>query len=218
MQSPRQSAYPIDTVFLDRWSARSFDHGEMPLHDLLTILEAGRWAPSAYNMQPWRFLYARRNDFAWTTFVNVLNPFNRSWAGDASALIVLLSDTLQTGGDTPGNRLSRYNSFDAGAAWAQVALQAAMLGYHAHAMAGLEFADARNQLEIPDRYRIEVTIAIGRKGDRENLPEALQGRELPSDRKPLHQIAFHGRFPHDDTDIDHTPDRVQHGAYSNAAE
>ncbi|MEM9441831.1 MAG: nitroreductase family protein, partial [Pseudomonadota bacterium] len=91
--------------------------------------------------------------------------------------------------------ISHYNSFDAGAAWMQIALQATALGYAAHAMAGLIFDKAPEVLNLPERFRLEVGIAIGRRADAARLPDDLQLRELPSGRMPLDQICFQGLFP-----------------------
>lgn len=191
----RTPDHPIEPVFLARWSPRAYDASAMPADDLLTILEAARWAPSAYNLQPWRFLYARRGDAHWQTFLGALNPFNAGWAMQASALVVVLSDTVMPGADGQPDQVSRYHSLDAGAAWAQLALQATALGYQAHAMAGLEFDTARETLGVPERYQIEIAVAIGKRADPAQLSEDLRGRELPSGRHPLDKIAFAGPFP-----------------------
>ena len=37
-------------------------------------------------------------------------------------------------------------------------------------------------------------IAIGKKGPKDNLPQQLQEREYPSDRKPLAEIVMEGEF------------------------
>lgn len=196
MTTERTSDYPIDPIFLDRWSPRAFDVSPMPAFDLLTILEAARWAPSAYNIQPWRFLYSHRDDADWQKYLSLLDPFNANWAQHASALLVVLSDTVMPGdGRCPG-KLSRSHSFDAGAAWAQLALQATSLGYQAHAMAGIDFEKSRAYLGVPDRYRIEIAIAIGKRSDPSVLPEELQDREKPSGRFSVSDIAFAGSFPH----------------------
>jgi len=47
---------------------------------------------------------------------------------------------------------------------------------------------------VPERFRIEAAIAIGRQGDKATLPEALQAREAPSDRKPIEAFAYQGNF------------------------
>ncbi|MEM1430037.1 MAG: nitroreductase family protein [Pseudomonadota bacterium] len=195
MHMTRTPDHTIDPLFLTRWSPRAYDASAMPESDLRCILEAGRWAPSAHNLQPWRFLFARRDHAHWPGFVSVLDPFNRQWAKDASALVFLLSDTLISGDADQPAAAARYNSFDAGAAWAQIALQAAAMGYAAHAMAGLEFGRARHLLDVPQRFRLEIGIAIGRRSDPAHLPEALRARETPSGRMPLDRIAFPGPFP-----------------------
>src|SRR5438874_10836241 len=124
----RRSDHPVDPLFLARWSPRAFDRSIMPEADLLTMFEAARWAPSAFNVQPWRFLYARREGSDWALFLDLLIPWNRQWAESASVLVYVLSDRMSGSGEVP----SHSHSFDAGAAWAFLALQAARLGYQAH--------------------------------------------------------------------------------------
>jgi len=192
----RTPDYPIADVFLDRWSPRAFDGSDMPGHDLMTVLEAARWAPSAYNIQPWRFLYAHRGDPHWDGFLAVLDPFNAAWAENASALVFALSDTRITDPQGGGESLSTTHRFDTGAAWAQLALQATMSGYQAHAMAGVDFDKARETLCVPERYAIEIAIALGRQSTPSSLPADLRAREKPSGRLPLAEIAFAGPFPY----------------------
>lgn len=182
----------VHQLFLDRWSPRSFDASEMPQEDLDTILEAAGWAPSAFNYQPWKFLYARRGDANWDRFLSLLIPFNAGWAQDASVLIFIVSDTKM--GEGEDAQPLHSHSFDAGAAWAQMALQATALGYHAHGMTGIDFDKARAELGVPENYRLEAAAAIGRRDAPERLPEGLREREIPSDRKPVGQIAFAGNF------------------------
>jgi len=191
----RNPDHPIDPIFLERWSPRAFDAEAMPETDLLALIEAARWAPSAYNYQPWRFLYAHRDDAHWQGFLDLLDPFNASWARHASAIIFVLSDMLMPGGVASAPSPSHSHSFDTGAAWAQLALQATRLGYHAHAMAGIDFDRARTRLNVPDRFRIEIAVAVGRRADPATLPDELQRRERPSQRRPVHEFAFPGSFP-----------------------
>ena len=132
----RQSDHPIDPLFLERWSPRAFDGSEIPDSDLMTMFEAARWAPSAFNSQPWLFLYAKREEADWQRFLGLLIPWNQGWAHSASVLIYILSDSLME--TRPGIwKESHSHSFDAGAAWASLALQATRLGYRAHGMSGV---------------------------------------------------------------------------------
>lgn len=190
----RVADHPINPVFLDRWSPRAFTGETIPEAELATILEAGRWAPSAYNSQPWRFLYARKGTASWETLLGLLVEFNQLWAREAAALIVMVSrETMLPPGAT-AEIPSHSHSFDAGAAWANIALQATLSGWHAHAMVGFDMARSREALNIPAGYRVEAAIAIGRRGPASLLPEKLAARERPSDRRPLAELALEGGF------------------------
>ena len=79
----RIADFPIDSIFLDRWSPRAFTGEAIPEAELFSLFEAARWAPSSYNSQPWRFIYARRDTPAWERFLGLLIPYNRGWAKDA---------------------------------------------------------------------------------------------------------------------------------------
>lgn len=190
----RQSAYAIEALFLRRWSPRAFQPCPIPQADLHTVLEAARWAPSAHNLQPWHFIVSRRGDDHWQTHLDLLHPFNASWAGQASALLFLLSQAVTPAqGDAPPQP-SRTHSFDAGAAWAHLALQATALGYQAHAMAGVDFDRAPRALGIPHTHRLEIAVAIGRQADAGRLPPSLRAREKPSARRPLEDMVSTGVF------------------------
>ena len=192
--SDRQPHHPVDPIFHRRWSPRAFDRSVIPDADLMTIFEAARWAPSAFNYQPWRFLYAKRESADWERFLSCLIPFNQGWAHNASVLIYICSDTVME--NKPGQlSYAHTHSFDAGAAWASMALQATMLGYHAHGMSGVEWDKARAELKVPERFRIDAACVIGKVGALDVLDDRLRARETPSDRKPVSEFAFAGDFP-----------------------
>ena len=109
-------------------------------------------------------------------------------------LIYFLSDSQME--LVPGQPFpSHSHSFDTGAAWACLALQATMMGYHAHGMVGVDFDRARAELKVPERYRFEAAAVVGRVGPIEMLDEKLRAREVPSDRKPVADFAFRGAWP-----------------------
>jgi nitroreductase len=190
----RTADYPIDALFLERWSPRAFTGAAISERELLTLLEAARWAPSSYNSQPWRFLYARRDTEPWPRFLGLLNEFNQSWARNAAALIILASKTMILPRGADKEVPSYTHSLDAGAAWANLALQATRSGWAAHGMAGFDVSRTAAELGVPPDYRVEVAIAIGRPGDKSLLPESLRAREEPSGRLPLAQLVCEGRF------------------------
>jgi nitroreductase len=192
----RQADHPIDSLFLERWSPRAFDGSAVPDADLQTMFEAARWAPSAFNSQPWHFLYAKRGDANWDRFLSLLIPWNQSWAHTASVLVYIVSDSLpftdkKTGEPAP----STTHSFDAGAAWVSLALQASRMGYQAHGMSGIQYDIAQAELGLSDRYVLNAACVIGRIGDVAQLDERLQAREHPSDRKPQTEFVHAGTLP-----------------------
>lgn len=190
----RTADHPISDIFLNRWSPRAFTGEEISAETLATIMEAARWAPSGYNFQPWRFIYARKGTEHWERLLGMLNPFNQSWAKSASALIIVLSKMAEIAPGKDTESTNRSHSFDAGAAWGYMALQASLLGWQAHGMAGIEHDKIRTELQVPHGYHIEAGVAIGRQGDKSALPEALQARETPSGRRSLAEISAEGVF------------------------
>jgi nitroreductase len=191
----RKADHPIDKLFLQRWSPRAFTGEEISVETLLTILEAARWAPSAYNAQPWRFLYARRHTPSWGLFLSLLGDFNRLWAEKAAALVVIVSQTAMTPPGSDKQVPSYSHSFDAGSAWTYLALQGMLSGWATHAMTGFDRDRALVELNVPEGYRVEAAVAIGRQGEASSLPENLAAREKPNDRLPLKGLVFEGGFP-----------------------
>ncbi len=185
----RTADHPIDPIFLNRWSPRAFTQQPVSEEQVLTVLEAARWAPSASNLQPWRFIYALRGEPEFDTLLSLLVPFNEGWAKNAGALIFVASVT-----SFDGERQIPTHSFDAGAAWMSLALQAEKMGLIAHGMAGLDYEKAPLILGLPDNVRLEVGLALGYKGEINTLPDFLQEREAPSGREPLSNLAFKGKF------------------------
>lgn len=192
--SERQADHAIDPQFTQRWSPRAFSGEPIDEPTLLRFLEAARWAPSGFNAQPWRFIYGRTDTAAWLPIFGSLSAYNQGWAQRASALVLVLSRSVwqAPGSDAPAPNLT--HAFDAGAAWAYLALQATLSGWHAHGIGGFDRDAARAALAIPDDYQLHAVIALGRRADKSVLPEALQARELPNQRLPLSQLVAEGRF------------------------
>ena len=167
----RTSDHEIDPIFLERWSPRAFTGEAIPEPELMRIFEAARWAPSSYNSQPWRFVYARRDTPHWENMLSLLNDMNRSWCKDAAVVMVVASnETMQPPGqDKPVPSYS--HSFDAGAAWGYLALQATKLGWHAHGMVGFDKERAFAELGFPRRLP-------GRGGHRDRA----EGRQVEAAR------------------------------------
>jgi nitroreductase len=156
------------------------------------MFEAARWAPSSYNEQPWRFLLATKFDpDAYQKILDLLVEFNQRWASTAPVLVITAAKKTFTRQGTP----NRHALHDAGAALAQLMLQATALGLHAHGMAGFDHERARQVLGIPDDYEVGAALAIGYLDAPERLPEQYRaGETSPRQRKPLDQIVFGGQW------------------------
>ena len=186
--NPRVADYPIDPQFINRWSPRAFSGESIPEETLLGFLEAARWAPSSFNSQPWRFLYARRDTPNRQRYLDLLGEFNRGWAQNAAALVIVLSKTTFAPPGSSEEKPALWHTFDTGAAWGGLAR------WHSHGMAGFDREATRVELKVPDDHEIHAAIAIGRLGDKSILSESLQAREVPSPRRPLEQLAAEGDF------------------------
>lgn len=186
----RRPEYPVDDIFVDRWSPRAMSGEEIGETELMSLFEAARWAPSSYNNQPWRILYARRDSAHWPLFFDLLVESNRAWARNAAVLLVLISKTTFDHNGKP----SITHSFDTGAAWQNLALQGFSRGYVVHGMQGFSYERAREELHIPTEYRVEAMAAIGKPGRKEELPGELQQREAPNDRRGLRNTVCNGPF------------------------
>ena len=186
----RKARYSVDDIILHRWSPRAMSGEEITDEELMPLFEAARWAPSSYNNQPWRFIYAKRNTPHWDKLFNLMVEFNQGWAKDAAVLVVIVScDTFKFNG-----KPARTHSFDTGSAWENLALQGTLNGLVVHGMEGFDYKRAKLELNIPDGYTVEAMCAIGKLGKREVLPEDLQEKVTPSDRKSIESFIFEGEF------------------------
>ena len=172
-------------VLADRWSPRAFDaHDAVDDAQLASALEAARWAPSANNTQPWRFVVAHRGSEAHARIHRALMGFNQVWAGNAAVLIVAVAETVSAEG-----RPLHYAPYDLGQAVAHLSVQAHHDGLHVHQMGGFDRDAVRAAFDLEDRLEPITVIALGPIGDASDLPEALQEREVaPRLRRPLSEL------------------------------
>ncbi len=184
--NPRVPEGEVDSMFLDRWSPRSFLSDPVPEHLLAGLFEAARWAPSCFGEEPWLFVYASSAEER-ARFLPTLAEKNQAWAKNASVLIYVLAKR----NFTHNGKENRHAAFDAGAAWMSLALQARRFGLYAHAMAGFSEEEAGELLRVKkEEYHIMAAIAVGRIGDPAALSEEMREMEAPNERKPLAEVAI----------------------------
>src|SRR2546427_12657002 len=184
----RKADFPIEPLLLDRWSPRAMSGEEISEEELMRLFEAAPWAPSSFNAQQWRALYARRGTEHWQTFFDLLVDANKTWAKNAAVLVVFIARKFFDCNDEP----SVTHSYDAGAAWENFALQGFRQGLVVHGMEGFDYERVRRELRIPDEFQVEAMAAVGKPGPKESLPEKLQARESPNDRRKVSESVFGG--------------------------
>lgn len=190
MNTGRKAGYEISPLILNRWSPRAMSGESLNDEDFMPLFEAARWAPSSYNNQHWRFVYAKRDTKYWDSFFNLLGPGNQAWTKNAALLVVVISKKTFDRNGKP----ARTHSFDAGAAWENLALEGSRRGLVVHGMEGFDYDKAKELLKLTDEYQVEAMVAIGKQGRKEDLPEQMQAYEQPSDRRPLNEVVFEGEF------------------------
>jgi nitroreductase len=186
----RQADHPIESLFVERWSPRAMSGEPLSEGEILTLFEAARWAPSTYNEQEWRFLYARRDTPEWPTIFNLLVEGNQAWCKNAGLLVVIVAHKVFTQNGKP----NPVHLFDAGAAFENLALQGTAMGLVVHGMQGFDFDKARTDLKVPEDYAVAAMFAAGRPAPLETLPEKLREREKPTGRKAVSEIICEGAF------------------------
>lgn len=193
MEKIAVTQHAVHDLIARRWSPRAFDPSRTPSREMaLSMLEAARWAPSAYNEQPWRFIAALRGDReGYERLLECLVPQNAAWARDAGLLVVALySETFALNG-----KPNRWATHDLGLAVENLLLQATGLGLFAHPMAGFSPEKVRELCAVPEGVTPLVMIAVGYPAEPGKIPEALREGELAErTRRPLALTAFNGRW------------------------
>ncbi len=186
----RKPEYDASDIFIGRWSPRAMSGDAITQAEINCLLEAAKWAPSAYNEQPWRILYAFRDTPEWNLFFNLMVEFNQNWTKNAGALLLFVSKKVSSKNGKP----MPTHSFDTGAAWQNLALQGSINGLVVHGMSGFDFEKAKAELKIPDEFQVEAMAAVGKPAPADILPKEMQSGEVPSARRPVEHTAAVGTW------------------------
>ncbi len=184
-----ETKVPVNEIIATRRSPRSFDETAVIAdQDLLGILEAARWAPSAFNGQPWRFIVGKRGDELFKQVMSSLGQFNQSWAQRSSALVLVAAKTTKSDGSVHADY-----QFDCGLAVGQLVIETHHRGLIAHQMTGFDKEIAQRELSVPAELVPVVVIAIGKQDVPEKLSGPLLEREQAKrERLPLAEIVIKG--------------------------
>lgn len=155
------------------------------------LAEAARVAPSCFNNQPWRFVFAKDPDVL-TELHGALSKGNE-WATAASVIIGVAS-RLDLDCSIVGRE---YFLFDTGLATAFLVLRATELGLVAHPIAGFSESAAKRALGVPDDMRLIALVIVGKHAD--GIGALLTEKQAADEAKrperlPLEEIAFVDRY------------------------
>lgn len=194
ISKPAISQQPIHDIIQNRWSPRAFD-AQRPIseHQVISLLEAARWAPSCMNEQPWRFVVCNKNQDqnSWQHLLACLAEKNQQWAQHAPLLILCVAMDQFSQND----KANRWAAYDTGAASLSLCLQATAMGLVSHQMGGFDADACRQQLNLPENCTPMSVIAIGYQAEAEQLDEEFKQRELAErSRAELNQRAYFGRW------------------------
>lgn len=178
---------PIADLLARRWSPRSYEAGhEISDNEVATLLEAARWAPSAQNRQPRRFIVGRRGTDVHARLASTINERNQVWAPRASLLILGIVERHATDGEP-----QRFSEYDLGQAIAHLSVQAQALGLHVRQMGGFDAQQAAAEFGIEEPLEPFVTVAVGRATPADELEESFVERDTaPRVRLPLDDLVL----------------------------
>lgn len=173
-------------LILKRYSPLAFSDKEINEQLLLKLFEAARWAPSAFNEQPWRFLYCHKNDHdRYIKLFDCLVDANKEWAKTAPVLILVLAKKNFSHNNQP----NYFHMYDTGMAFENFIISALEEEIFVHQMGGFSAEKARKNFNIPEEYAIISLAAVGYPGNVAILSEPLQQRaQKPRTRKNITEL------------------------------
>lgn len=181
--SARENSTGVNPLFIERWSPRAFEKTSIDTPTMTRIIEAARWSPSSFNVQPWRFYTS--TDATFDDFLSLAIEANQEWAKDCAVIGFLVGEkNLEYNGKPNG-----YSHFDSGAAWMAMTLQARMEGFYTHAMGGIRANEAAEYLKLDsEQSEVLMGFTIGKLAELSELDDEQRKNETPNSRKTLSEI------------------------------
>lgn len=183
--------HDIIDLIKNRWSPRTFSDQPVSQRELQMLFEAGRWAPSSNNLQPWNIVWGIKGSKIYDRIMDVLVEFNQKWAKNAPVLLLGVVDTKTPKGDD-----NYHAPHDLGQFSANMAIQAQSMGIAFHQMAGLDYERAKREFKFPETFHVATAIALGYYGGALNdVPDFLQDAETGErSRKKQNDFVFNGDY------------------------
>jgi nitroreductase len=166
------------TRFLDiakrRYSCRRYDPRPVESEKLDLILEAGRIAPSAVNLQPWHFFVIRDPD----GLEKICRTYHRDWLGTAPCVIVICGDHNQSWKRRDGKD---HCDIDVAITTDHMTLQATELGLATCWICNFDPLKVREVLDLPGHLEPAVLLPVGYPLDEVDPERHRAKRKAPSE-------------------------------------
>jgi nitroreductase len=182
----------INSQIRNRWSPRKYTEQTILESDILKLFEAARWAASSRNSQPWRFIYAKRDDQkTWSKLLDCLTDSNKQWVEKAPVLVLALVQKV----DIETDSFRKHSWYDLGLAIGNLTYQANSMGIYLRNMGGFNSDKAILNFNIPEMYEPVVMISLGFPEKEENQNSVFY---VPTEenriRKSLSQLIYRGNW------------------------
>jgi nitroreductase len=162
-----------------RRSVRRYKTESVPTEFVEKILDAGRWAPSGSNIQPWKFIVISDK-----TLLDLVRKVSPGYLGETPLAILVCSDkerALRIGGTLGRDYLSIA---DCSMAIENMCLAAYSLGLGTCIVKSFSRAAIKEILEIPEGVEPEMLVVLGYPA---NTP-------TPPARIPLEKITYLNKY------------------------
>lgn len=189
MGTESQKLHPI---IKNRISPYAFSDQQVEKEDLMLLFDAARRAPSSFNEQPWRFVYATKDaEDEFNKLLSILMEGNKAWAINAPVIGISIAKLNFSYNGNP----NRFAIHDVGLAMGGLLAQATSMGIKVHQMGGYYLDKASDVLGLPMGYEPVAMFVLGYPGDPEDLPDDLKRKELRKrSRKSIEEFVSFGDF------------------------
>jgi nitroreductase len=191
MKKTTPTQFNIHPNIEQRWSTRAFDKKPVEIVKIQRMFEAARWAASAFNEQPWRFIMGKDGNETYNKILDTLVDWNQKWAGNAPVLILNMAKRTFAHNNTR-NATFKY---DLGQAIANMCIEGVNQGLFTHQMSGFDHEKAKELFNIPDDFQAISVTAVGYYKENTKLPsDMIEAEAKPRSRKEFDQLVFEKTF------------------------
>ena len=168
-------------AIMNRRSVRAFTNEPVSDEEVMKLIDAARWAPSAGNIQPWEFVVVRDPEIKRGLSVAALD---QTFIEEAPVVIVVCANQLRSSRGYGSRGANLFCLQDTAAATQNMLLTAHALGLATCWVGAFQEEEARKVLNIPNGVRPVAIIPVGHPAEKPEAP----------DRRPLSEIVHHETF------------------------